>query len=127
MGDRAAAEAGNQAVLVETKRVKLVNMLTADIKDVAQRTQQGFLGLLAMGADTDAVIKAGPRRRGTLTERRLTASAVARFGVGSRRTRPACAPAQQPARLIVICVIADRSRHECGSRRARIRIKLRTA
>jgi hypothetical protein len=59
MGDRKAAEAGNQALLVETKRVKLVNMLTADIKDVAQRTKEGFLGLLATGADTDAVIKAG--------------------------------------------------------------------
>ncbi len=58
-GDRAAAEAGNQAVLVETKRVKLVNMLTADIKDVGQRVKEGFLGLLAMGADTDAVLKAG--------------------------------------------------------------------
>jgi len=58
-GDRAAAEAGNQAVLAETKRVKLVNMLTADIKDVGQRVKEGFLGLLAMGADTDAVLKAG--------------------------------------------------------------------
>ena len=58
-GDRAAAEAGNQAVLSETKRVKLVNMLTADIKDVGQRVKEGFLGLLAMGADTDAVLKAG--------------------------------------------------------------------
>jgi 2-keto-3-deoxy-L-rhamnonate aldolase RhmA len=58
-GDRAGAEAGNQAVLAETKRVKLVNMLTADIKDVGQRVKEGFLGLLAMGADTDAVLKAG--------------------------------------------------------------------
>jgi 2-keto-3-deoxy-L-rhamnonate aldolase RhmA len=58
-GDRAAAEAGNQAVLVETKRVKLVNMLTADIKDVGQRVKEGFLALLATGADTDAVLKAG--------------------------------------------------------------------
>ncbi len=58
-GDRKAAEAGNQALLVETKRVKLVNMLTADVKDVGQRVKEGFLGLLALGTDTDAVIKAG--------------------------------------------------------------------
>lgn len=58
-GDRKAAEAGNQALLVETKRVKLVNMLTASAGDVAQRVKEGFLGLLAMGADTDAVIRAG--------------------------------------------------------------------
>jgi 2-keto-3-deoxy-L-rhamnonate aldolase RhmA len=58
-GDRKAAEAGNQALLVETKRVKLVNMLTASASDVAQRVKEGFLGLLAMGNDTDAVIKAG--------------------------------------------------------------------
>jgi 2-keto-3-deoxy-L-rhamnonate aldolase RhmA len=58
-GDRKAAEAGNQQVLAETKRVKLVNMLTASAGDVAQRVKEGFLGLLAMGPDTDAVIKAG--------------------------------------------------------------------
>jgi 2-keto-3-deoxy-L-rhamnonate aldolase RhmA len=58
-GDRKAAEAGNQALLVETKRVKLVNMLTADTKDVGQRVKEGFLGLLALGADTDAVLRAG--------------------------------------------------------------------
>ena len=58
-GDRAAAEKGNQAMLAETKRVKLVNMLTANSKDVGQRVKEGFLGLLATGADTDEVIKAG--------------------------------------------------------------------
>ena len=58
-GDRKAAEAGNQALLTETKRTRLVNMLTADIKDVGQRVKEGFLGLLAMGSDTDAVIRAG--------------------------------------------------------------------
>ena len=31
-GDRVAAEKGNQAILVETKRTKLVNMLTANAK-----------------------------------------------------------------------------------------------
>ena len=34
-------------------------MLTASAGDVAQRVKEGFLGLLAMGNDTDAVIKAG--------------------------------------------------------------------
>jgi hypothetical protein len=58
-GDRAAAEAGNQALLVETKRTRLVNMLTASASDVQQRVKEGFLGLLAMGPDTDAVIRAG--------------------------------------------------------------------
>jgi hypothetical protein len=58
-GDRQAGEAGNQAVLAETKRTKLVNMLTASAGDVAQRVKEGFLGLLAMGPDTDAVIRAG--------------------------------------------------------------------
>jgi 2-keto-3-deoxy-L-rhamnonate aldolase RhmA len=58
-GDRKAAEAGNQALLVETRRTKLANMLTASAGDVAQRVKEGFLGLLAMGNDTDAVIRAG--------------------------------------------------------------------
>ncbi len=58
-GDRAAAEAGNQALLVETKRTRLANMLTASAGDVGQRVTEGFLGLLAMGPDTDAVIRTG--------------------------------------------------------------------
>jgi 2-keto-3-deoxy-L-rhamnonate aldolase RhmA len=56
MGDRAAAEKGNQDVLAETKRVKLVNMLTANEKDVAQRVKEGFLGLLV---PNDESIKLG--------------------------------------------------------------------
>ena len=55
-GDRAAAEKGNQEILVETKRVKLVNMLTASAADVAQRVKEGFLALLVQN---DEVIKAG--------------------------------------------------------------------
>lgn len=55
-GDRAAAEKGNQEILIETKRVKLVNMLTASAGDVAQRVKEGFLGLLV---PNDEVIKAG--------------------------------------------------------------------
>ncbi len=55
-GDRVAAEKGNQELLVETKRVKLVNMITASKDDVAQRVKEGFLGLLV---PNDEVIKAG--------------------------------------------------------------------
>ncbi len=55
-GDRVAAEKGNQELLTETKRVKLVNMLTANKDDVAQRVKEGFLGLLV---PNDEVIKAG--------------------------------------------------------------------
>lgn len=55
-GDRAAAEKGNQEILAETKRTKLVNMLTANEKDVAQRVKEGFLGLLV---PNDEVIKLG--------------------------------------------------------------------
>lgn len=55
-GDRAAAEKGNQEILAETKRAKLVNMLTANEKDVAQRVKEGFLGLLV---PNDAAITLG--------------------------------------------------------------------
>ncbi len=55
-GDRAAAEKANQAIMVETKRTRLVNMITANDKDVAQRVKEGFLGLLV---PTDEVIKLG--------------------------------------------------------------------
>ena len=55
-GDRVAAEKSNQALLGETKRVKLVNMITASKDDVAQRVKEGFLGLLV---PNDEVIKVG--------------------------------------------------------------------
>ena len=58
-GDRAAAEKGNQEILVETKRTKLVNMLTDGENDIAQRVKEGFGALLAQRRDTDAVIKIG--------------------------------------------------------------------
>jgi 2-keto-3-deoxy-L-rhamnonate aldolase RhmA len=63
-GDRAAAEAGNQAILAETKRAKLVNMLTASTQDVEQRVKEGFLGLLGMGAPGDEMIKLGRKAAG---------------------------------------------------------------
>ena len=55
-GDRVAAEKANQAIMVETKRTKLVNMITANEKDVAQRVKEGFLGLLV---PNDEVITLG--------------------------------------------------------------------
>lgn len=58
-GDRAAAEKGTQAVLAETKRVKLVNMLPASPKDIEQRLKEGFLALLAQGATADETIRVG--------------------------------------------------------------------
>lgn len=58
-GDRAAAEKGTQTILAETKRVKLVNMLTASPKDVEQRVKEGFLALLAQGPSADETIRLG--------------------------------------------------------------------
>lgn len=58
-GDRAGAEAGTQQVLVETRRVKIANMLTANAKDVEQRVKEGFLALLMQGAQADEAIKIG--------------------------------------------------------------------
>ena len=58
-GDRAGAETGTQQVLVETKRVKLANMLTANAKDVAHRVKEGFLALLMQGAQADEAITIG--------------------------------------------------------------------
>jgi 2-keto-3-deoxy-L-rhamnonate aldolase RhmA len=58
-GDRAGAEKGTQTVLAETKRVKLVNMLTASPKDVEQRVKEGFLALLTQGPMADETIKLG--------------------------------------------------------------------
>ena len=58
-GDRAGAEAGTQKILAETKRVKLVNMLTATTDDVEKRVKEGFLGILAQGQNPDEAIKTG--------------------------------------------------------------------
>ena len=56
---RAGAEAGTQQVLVETKRVKIANMLTANAKDVETRVKEGFLALLMQGAQADEAITIG--------------------------------------------------------------------
>lgn len=58
-GDRAAAEKGNQEILAETKRVKLVNMLTANATDIEKRVKEGFGALLVNGRDADNIIKIG--------------------------------------------------------------------
>jgi 2-keto-3-deoxy-L-rhamnonate aldolase RhmA len=49
-GDRAGAEAGTQKVLVEAKRAKLADMLTANPQDVEQRVKEGFLRVPAHGS-----------------------------------------------------------------------------
>lgn len=58
-GDREGAEAGTQKILSETKRVKLVNMLTATTQDVEKRVKEGFLGILAQGQNPDEAIRIG--------------------------------------------------------------------
>lgn len=63
-GDRAAGEAGTQKVLVESKRARLPNMLTANEKDVQQRVKEGFLGLLGQGASADEMIRIGRQAAG---------------------------------------------------------------
>jgi 2-keto-3-deoxy-L-rhamnonate aldolase RhmA len=60
-GDREAAEAGTQAVLAESTRAGLPNMLTANARDVEQRINEGFLALLMQGAGADEAIEIGRR------------------------------------------------------------------
>ena len=63
-GDRVAAEAGNQAILAESKRVGLPNMLTASPADVEQRVAEGFLALLGQGPQAEEMIRIGRKRAG---------------------------------------------------------------
>src|SRR5262245_6950394 len=58
-GDRAGAEAGTQQVLAETKRLKIANMLPANVKDVEQRIKEGFSAILGQGPQSDEMIKIG--------------------------------------------------------------------
>lgn len=53
------AEAATQQVLLESKRVKIPNMLTAQPGDVVNRVNQGFLALLMSGPTADLAIKIG--------------------------------------------------------------------
>ncbi|WP_439108162.1 host specificity protein [Congregibacter sp.] len=63
-GDRAAAEVINQQVLVQSKRVGKPNLTTVDPESVAQRVEQGFLGLLAYGPEAQEAIKRGKAAAG---------------------------------------------------------------
>jgi 2-keto-3-deoxy-L-rhamnonate aldolase RhmA len=58
-GDREAGEAGNQEVLVHTKRVGVPDIITANRDDVARRIDEGFLGLLMRGSEADDAIRLG--------------------------------------------------------------------
>jgi 2-keto-3-deoxy-L-rhamnonate aldolase RhmA len=58
-GDRAGAEEGTQRVLMESKRARLVNMLTASPQDVEKRVKEGFLALLTQGQMADDTIRLG--------------------------------------------------------------------
>ena len=58
-GDRAGAEAATQRVLMETKRAKLVNMLTASPHDVEKRVKEGFLALLTQGQAAEETLRRG--------------------------------------------------------------------
>jgi 2-keto-3-deoxy-L-rhamnonate aldolase RhmA len=59
LGDREAAEAGNQVVLAAARRVGRPDVITANSEDVAQRIEEGFLGLLMSGPDADVHIEVG--------------------------------------------------------------------
>ncbi|NNF13310.1 MAG: host specificity protein [Gemmatimonadetes bacterium] len=59
LGSREAGEAGNQRVLEEAKRVGRPDMITANAEDVAQRIDEGFLGLLMSGPEADEAIRVG--------------------------------------------------------------------
>ena len=59
LGDREAAEAGNQEVLSHAKRVGVADMITANSRDIEERVQQGFLALLMQGPEADETILIG--------------------------------------------------------------------
>jgi hypothetical protein len=58
-GNRAAGEQATQAVLAESKRAKLPNMLTANRQEIEQRVKEGFLALLGEGPNADEAIRVG--------------------------------------------------------------------
>ena len=59
LGDREAAEAGNQEVLAHATRVGLPDMITANAGNVARRIAEGFLALLMSGDAADEAIRVG--------------------------------------------------------------------
>jgi hypothetical protein len=56
-GDREASEEGNLNVLAEATRVGLPDMITANVENVQQRLDEGFLALLMQGAEADDAIR----------------------------------------------------------------------
>lgn len=58
-GDREKAEAGNQKVLAESKRVRMADMITANRNDIEKRVKEGFLALLMQGPEAGDTIKIG--------------------------------------------------------------------
>lgn len=64
LGDREAGEAGNQEVLAEAQRAGLPDMITANSADVAQRIDEGFLGLLMSGPQASEAIEIGRAHAG---------------------------------------------------------------
>lgn len=58
-GDREAAEVLNQQVLAHSKRVGMVDLITATEETMALRVRQGFLGLLPIGPNKNAAIRLG--------------------------------------------------------------------
>lgn len=58
-GDRVAAEAINQQVLVQSKLAGKPNLTTVSPESVALRVEQGFLGLLAYGPESQEAIRRG--------------------------------------------------------------------
>ena len=58
-GDREAAEMLNQQVLAHSKRVGMVDLITANEESMALRVRQGFLGLLPIGPNKNATIRLG--------------------------------------------------------------------
>ena len=58
-GDREAAEKLNLELLAESQRVGLADMITANTESVADRVNEGFLGLLVYGSTANEVIRLG--------------------------------------------------------------------
>jgi len=63
-GDREAAEALNQEVLAQATQAGLADMITANADDIAKRIDDGFLGLLMSGPESDATIQLGRSHAG---------------------------------------------------------------
>ena len=56
-GDREASEKGNLHVLAEATRVGLPDMITANVGNVQQRIEEGFLALLMQVSEADEAIR----------------------------------------------------------------------